>query len=102
MKSPLVSLVSLVVALSALAHSLWLQSRADAIAMQALRQREAEIVHAAAPNIAELIHDMTSTTKKPFNAASFHPTTIEELVVPLTQIMDDMMQVDVPNPQNPK
>ena len=100
MKDRALTVLSLVLAVGALGHSIWLQQRADTLATEALRRRESELVHAAAPKFARIYQDMTG---KPFDAASFHPTTLEELGVPLLSIISNMSTgTDTPQPQTPK
>ena len=85
MKDRLITLVSLSIAVAALGHSIWLQRNAASLADDALRRREAAIVRAATPKIALICQDMLGES---FQPASFHPTTIEELALPLIKIIN--------------
>ena len=100
MKDRTLTILSLVFAAGALAHSIWLQQHADSLATEALRRREIELVRAAAPKFATAYQEMSRTT---FDAASFHPTTIEELARPLIGILNNFTaETDPPHPQVPK
>ncbi len=100
MKNRALTILSLVFAAGALAHSIWLQQHCDTLATEALRRRESELVSAAAPKFVTVYQEMSRTT---FDAASFHPTTIEELALPLVDIITNFASAaDPPNPQVPK
>ena len=100
MKDRLLTFFALTVAVVALGHSVWLQGRATTLADEALRRREAEIVRAAAPKVSIMCQDMLGPS---FQPASFHPTTLEELVRPLIVIVTKMTtETAEPQPAKPK
>jgi hypothetical protein len=84
MKNRLLSALSLIIALTALTHSLWLQSRTAASANEALRARELNLVRASAPKFSRIYEDMLGAS---FQPETFHPTTIEQLLTPLLVII---------------
>ena len=100
MKDRALTILSLVFAAGALAHSIWLQQHADTLASEALRRRESELVRAATPNFVTVLQNMSRPT---FDAASFHPTTFEELALPLVDVITAFnTPPDPPQPQVPK
>jgi len=100
MKDRVLNIVSLALAAGALGHSFWLQQRAPALADEALRRREAELVRAAAPKVSQVCQDMLGAS---FQPATFHPSTFEELARPLVAIVTQMStRTDEPQPTTPK
>lgn len=87
MNNRLLSVLSLVLAVAALGHSFWLRHHVASHADDALRRREAALVRAAAPKVSEVCQDLLGES---FKAASFHPTTLEELARPLVVIATQM------------
>jgi hypothetical protein len=87
MKDRALTILSLTIAIAALAHSVWLQQRAHGLARDALRERESEIVRAAAPQMARVYRDMMGQEA---DATTFQPTTLEELGRPLIRIITNM------------
>jgi uncharacterized Ntn-hydrolase superfamily protein len=88
MNARLLSLFSLLVALGALGHSIWLQNHSRELAAQALREREKELVRAAWPNFRRVYSDMLGDQASlPFKG---EPETLPELLKPMLTIIEKM------------
>jgi hypothetical protein len=100
MKDRVLTILSLALAAGALGHSIWLQQRADTLATEALRRRESELVRTATPKVSLICQDMLGAS---FQPATFHPTTLEELALPLMVIVTKMStETAEPQPAKPK
>src|SRR5438067_942088 len=100
MKDRLLTFLALAIAVAALSHSFSLQRRAASLADEALRRRETAIVRSAAPKVSQVCQDILGAA---FQPASFHPTTLEELVRPLIAIVTKMStETSEPRPTTPK
>ena len=85
---PLIYL-SLGISLCALGYAAWLHLNhlsADRLAMNALRQRERELVEKFAPRLQDIYRDMLPHRKPP----TVTPTTLEELIEPLISLMESV------------
>ena len=91
MKHGFIVHIALAVAVSALAHSLWVQWQAPARADEALRRREAELVRKAAPHVAEACVNMLPS----FDEAGFQPATIEDLLRPVSEVISRFAEPQV-------
>lgn len=91
MKDRPLAFLALIIAAGALAHSLWLHQRADALADAALRRREAELVGKATQGVSEICQNMMEGGK--FQPETFHPKTIEELFLPLKEVITQFAEV---------
>jgi hypothetical protein len=78
--------VSLIFSVAAVIYASWIQMNATAFAKKALRDREADIVRHYAPKVRNVYRDISSTT----NTFPQNPETIEELLDPLFQIVDQL------------
>lgn len=80
---PLIYL-SLCISLCALGYAAWLHLNADRLAMDALRQRERELVEELAPQFENIYRDMFPG--KPLGTN--RPTIVKELLAPLVLLME--------------
>jgi hypothetical protein len=78
--------LSLTVSIAALVYAGWIHQHAEQMAVQALRQRERELVTRFAPKVRTVCLDMLGKT----NVFATEPTTLEELVRPLAMIMESV------------
>ncbi len=89
MKPHPLNYITLCVSLCALGYAAWLHMNhlsADSLAMNALRQRERELVEKFAPRMEDVYRDMIPHRKPP----SVTPTTLEELIEPLVHLMESV------------
>lgn len=84
-----ITLLALILAVAALGHSLWLQSRAEKLADEALRRRERELVEKAAPKVRLIAFSQRGMG----DPKKFNPTTIEELFKPFADLISNMTGV---------
>jgi hypothetical protein len=89
MKPHPLTYLSLGISLCSIGYAAWLHVNhlsADRLAMNALRQRERELVEKFAPRMEDVYRDMIPHRKPP-NAT---PTTLEELIDPLIGLMESV------------
>ncbi len=84
MKPHSVSYFALFISLCALGYAAWLHLNAEKMAMNALRQRERELVEELAPKLGEIYRDMMPNKPVPTKK----PTTLKELLEPLKYLME--------------
>lgn len=89
MKDRTLSIIAIVLSLTAIAYTTWTRQHSRELAIEALKQREKELVEAGAPRFRDLYSDMLQGTAG-FDAAKFKPTTLEELVRPILTIVTRM------------
>ena len=82
---PLIYL-SLGISLCSIGYAAWLHSNTERLAMNALHQRERELVAELAPQFEDIYRDMFPS--KPLK--SYQPTTIRELIDPLVLLMESV------------
>lgn len=95
MKNRSLSVVSLVVALLAIAYGAWLHSRVEVMAYEAVRRREHELVRHWAPKMepiyADILEGKARTTE--------NPETLQELFEPLMSLFDSLGAIPDSAPQ---
>lgn len=89
------SLASLMVALLAIAYAAWLHSRVEAMAYEALRRRESELVRHWAPKMEPIYAEMLAGTAR----TTGNPETLEELFEPLVSLIDSLGDMPDPTPR---
>ena len=76
MKERAVTYLSLVVSFCALCYAAWDHQHSQEMAVQALKQREAEFVRHVAPTLKTVVSDITQQT----NIVVANPATMEDLI----------------------
>ena len=84
MKPHSISYLALCISLCALGYAAWLHLNAERLAMNALRQRERELVEELAPQFEVIHRDMLPNKPLPTKK----PTTFKELLEPLVILME--------------
>lgn len=82
---PLIYL-SLGISLCSIGYAAWLHINAEKMAMNALRQRERELVEELAPKFGDIYRDMIPNRPPPVKK----PTTFKELLEPLSHLMESV------------
>ena len=77
-------MLSLALSVAALAYAAWVHQRAEALADEALRRRETELVRAWAPKFDQVNRDMFPDIQ----SRPKSPTTLVELLNPLVLLME--------------
>jgi hypothetical protein len=81
------TVLPLIIATSALAHSLWLHSQSKRHAAEVLRERETAFVHAVTPKMRTYFANLIGPD---FNPQTFDPATLEDLAAPYVTLLDKM------------
>ncbi len=89
MKDRTLAIVAFAISIAALSYCGWLHRHSQAMAIEALRQRESELVRNATPRFRDLYADMMMGSSA-FNGGGFNPTTLEELLRPAGEIAKRM------------
>jgi len=86
MNSRIISFIALLVSVASLSYVIWLHHNINSFAQAALRQRESELVHHFTPEMLETCRGMGI----PENKIPKAPQTLEELVQPLVEMINNM------------
>ncbi len=79
------TIISLLVALVAIGHSVWLHTRVETLAYEAVRKREQELVRDMTPTMQRVYEGFGVKERIPEN-----PSTLQELFAPISRMSESL------------